>query len=199
MSSSELAFGIRNVSKNEIHLPLSGIPSLKPGERIDLLEDTYGCKVELLAASIPLFIYLDKGWLRRYTVAGKTNLSTEDLRASDKQVSSLEIPALITDVYSAEETLTNKVWFGNPVYRKVIYVAQGPDNDVLTISHNVVGATKFITCTVVVDHDDQEYTVDGDLLLDDGDYCVVEGENILWQSVDNLTDATGYVILEYIK
>lgn len=42
---------------------------------------------------------------------------------------------LIQDIYSEEETLTNKIWFNKPVYRKVIQLNNVKGN--INIAHNI--------------------------------------------------------------
>src|SRR5574344_152619 len=71
-----------------------------------------------------------------------------DIEELQSQVADIEdkLDTLEDDVYSTEETLTNKVWIdGKPIYRKVFEVASLPNNTQTNYSHGIVNADSFVT------------------------------------------------------
>lgn len=104
------------------------------------------------------------------------------------------------NVYSTNEVKTNKIWLGKPVYRKVIYISNLPNNTQKVYDSGITEALDH----VFVREDDSYYT-----WTQDNDYSLRQNITVIYYvkptnkiflgTNTDLSDWHMYLTLEYTK
>jgi len=115
------------------------------------------------------------------------------------------VPLSGFDVYSFNETLTNKVWInGKLIYRKIVDLGYLPNNTEKSVPHGITGVTQWITITAMQRPSDgrvygtpipswfqNQYNANMGLYVSPTDVIV--------QTARDRTTDIAYAILEYTK
>ena len=122
--------------------------------------------------------------------------------------SSNKIETIVEDTYTASETLTNKKWMGNNVYRKVI--STGPvsgtvDNSILLFPTGILGVGIIVSTDFSAKLDAAEIwmTSSYSYIMEDpvGEFqqirTYVDGSNVALRTSANLSEC--YITIEYTK
>ena len=105
------------------------------------------------------------------------------------------------DAYSTTETLTNKTWLGNAVYRKVVDLGALPNTTSKSVAHGITGATSWRAIYGLANGGS---SIGFPLPYADATpaNCVslyTDGTNIHVAAGSDRSGYTGYAILEYTK
>lgn len=107
----------------------------------------------------------------------------------------------IKDVYSTEETLTNKVWIdGKPIYRKVVDCGALPNNSLKTVAHNIANIGFVINLYGIASDGSEWLPLPASYYSNSAVGLSVDGTNISLRPYTNRTTyTTTYVTIEYTK
>ena len=109
-----------------------------------------------------------------------------------------------SDIYSLEEVKTNKVWIdGKPIYRKVVDYGPLPNNDTVTVNHNIKDIGRIVQFSgVAVRYDNDTlyipYVTFNELNMG-GILIYMTNETIGIRTTNDRSKYSAYIIVEYTK
>ena len=153
---------------------------------------------------VGLFLGITTSALMALTVSGIIHTFLPGQAVSSSQINQnfASLKSAIENLeprYSADETLTQKVWTdGSPIYRKVISLGNLPNNSINNIAHGI-GSISAITSLLLIGQQGASFTPfpasgNGAEL----DYSINQ-TNVVIRSNNDFTTYTGILIIEYVK
>jgi len=106
------------------------------------------------------------------------------------------------DIYSLSETLTNKEWLGQPVYRKVINFGALPNNTTKNVAHGIAGIVFIMTLTGISYAVAAWGTIPSPANSTGGSsYLTLSADavNVSIKTSFNFSATPAYIIMEYTK
>ena len=136
------------------------------------------------------------------TVAAAQTINSYSTSSIDAYSANYINNALL-DIYSTNETLTNKIWMNNPVYRKVIYISSLPNNTSTT--YQIFNDTTNINDVWINEADSYIKSGNENLpinyIWDTSGYVMssIINKELRIKTTDNKSSALAYITVEYTK